>query len=112
MSESDESFDTEQNNVPSDDDSDFEYLNEMPRKKRKIDSQPKKSTTKVRIQCKKCKKDYASLINHLRQKVSCREVYGDEYEEMRKPKPRVLTSTNSLSQRLLQYKQRGNKGTK
>ena len=82
LSDSDESLEASNNNVPSDNDSDFEYLNEMPRKKRKIDGQHKNSTTKDRSQCKVCKKDYVSLIKHLGQKISCREMYGDEYEEM------------------------------
>ena len=46
---------------------------------------------KVRNQCKVCEKDYTNLINHLRQQISCRKVYGVEFEEMIKIKSRTAS---------------------
>ena len=49
------------------------------------------STTKVKNQCKVCEKDYGNLINHLRQQISCRKVYGEEFEEIIKVKSRTAS---------------------
>ena len=67
----------------SESDDDFSY--DKP-KRRKIESENKKDVSKPKTECKVCKKKYIHIVQHLLKMPTCKEIYGDEFEELREQK--------------------------